>query len=139
MYKRSTFAGFSLIELMVALLIVAILMKIAAPYYSAHVKRARRTDAIQTLLAMQLAEESYRASNASYGTLAQVWGGVGTTANGYYSLTITNVAATTYTLTAQSLSTQTSDAENATSCGSLVLTLSAGTTTTTPSACWIMS
>lgn len=133
--KKSS--GFSLVELMVALVIVAILMKTASMLYTKHVKRARRTDAIQTLLAMQLAEETYRASNATYGTLAQVWGGVALTNNGYYSLAITNVGATTYTLTAQSLSTQTSDSEDATACGSLVLTFSAGADTSTPAACWL--
>ena len=130
-------AGFSLLELIIALVIVGILMKTTTVLYTKHVKRARRTDAIQTLLAIQLAEESYRASNATYGTLAQVWGGVATTNNGYYSLAITNVAATTYTLTAQTLGTQTSDTENATACGSLVLTFSAGTDTSTPAACWL--
>lgn len=129
--------GFSLLELVIALLIVAILMKTAIALYTTHVKQARRTDAIQTLLAMQLAEESYRASNATYGTLAQVWNGVALTANGYYSLAITNVAATTYTLTAQTLSTQTTDTESGTACGALVLTFSAGTDTSTPAACWL--
>lgn len=135
MYIRDK--GFSLMELMIVLVLVGILTVVSTTLYSQHVKRARRADAIQTLLAMQLAEEHYRASNSLYGTLAQVWGGVGTSQGGYYTLTITNVGATTYTLTAQSTSTQTSDSENGTACSSLVLTVSAGTETSTPTACWL--
>lgn len=129
--------GFSLLELLIALVILSILAVVSTVLYTQHVKRARRADAIQTLLALQLAEENYRASNSLYGTLAQVWGGVATTQGGYYSLAISNVTATSYTLTAQALSTQTSDAENGTACSSLVLASSAGVDTTTPAACWL--
>lgn len=129
--------GFSLLELMVALVIVGLLTVMSTVLYAQHVKRARRADAIQTLLAMQLAEENYRASNGSYGTLAQVWNSVSTTQGGYYTLTITNVAAASYTLTAQATSTQTSDSENGTACSSLVLAVSAGVETSTPTACWL--
>lgn len=129
--------GFSLLELMIALVIVGLLTVTSTALYAQHVKRARRADAIQTLLAMQLAEENYRASNSLYGTLAQVWGGVATSQGGYYTLTITNVAATSYTLTAQATSTQTSDSENGTACSNLVLAVSAGVETSTPTACWL--
>lgn len=129
--------GFTLLELLIALVIVGILTTITIVLYNSHIKRSRRMDAIQTLLAMQLAEENYRASNTSYGTLAQVWNSVSTAQGGYYSLTITNLSATTYTLTAQALTTQTSDTENGTDCSSLLLTMSSGTETKTPAACWI--
>lgn len=129
--------GFSLLELMIALVLVGILTVVSTVLYAQHVKRARRADAMQTLLAMQLAEENYRASNSSYGTLAQVWAGVATSQGGYYTLTITNVGASSYKLTAQATSTQTSDAENGIACSSLVLAVSAGTETSTPTACWL--
>lgn len=129
--------GFTLMELMIAIVIIGILSVVSISAYSQHVKRARRMDAIQTLMAIQLAQENYRASNSSYGTLAQVWGGVSTTANGYYNLSISNVSATSYTLTAQATSSQSSDKEDSTACSSLVLSMSNGTETMTPNACWL--
>jgi type IV pilus assembly protein PilE len=131
------FKGFSLIELLIVLAIVAILAAIGTSMYTKHIRKVRRVNAIQTLLSMHLAEENYRASNSQYGTLAQVWGGVSTTVGGYYTLTITNVTGSTYTLTAQATGTQASDTENSTSCSSLVLTMSNGTDAKTPSACWL--
>jgi type IV pilus assembly protein PilE len=137
MFIKHKKKGFSLLELMIVLVIVGILAVIATTLYSRQVKRSRRVDAIQTLLAMQLAQENYRASNSLYGTLAQMWGGVSATTNGYYNLTITNVTATSYTLTATAVSTQTTDAEDSTVCSSLVLTVSNGIDTPTPAACWL--
>ncbi|MCD6048089.1 MAG: hypothetical protein K0S08_1736 [Gammaproteobacteria bacterium] len=129
--------GFTLTELLVSLVIIGILVSIAGVLYTSHVKRARRIDAIETLLSIQLAEENYRSDNPTYGTLAQVWNGVTTTSGGYYTLSITNVSATSYTVTAQALSAQSSDTENGTACSSLVVTMSNGTETKTPTACWL--
>ena len=134
---RNNSKGVTLLELVVGLVIVTILAAGALPLYLNHVRRARRVDAIQTLLAMQLAEESYRANNSLYGTLAQAWNDVATTSGGYYTLAISNISATGYTLTATALSTQTSDAENGVACSSLVLSMSSGVETNTPSACWL--
>lgn len=137
MIKKNS--AFTLIELLVSVVIVGILAAIAVMSYQHHIYRARRTDAIQTLYAIQLAEENYRSSHTQYGTIAEVWDNVATTANGYYSLSITNVTASSYTLTAQAQSTQTNDAENGTSCSTLTLAMSNGTTTKSPSACWLTS
>lgn len=129
--------GLTLTELLIALVVIGILSTIAISIYTKHVKRARRSVAIQTLLSMQLAQEHYRSSNSSYGTLAQVWGGVSSTSGGHYTLSISGVSATGYTLTAQAAGTQTSDAENGTACSTLTLTMSSGTELKTPSACWL--
>ena len=129
--------GMTLIELLVSLIIVGILAATGMMLYQDHVYRARRIDAIQTLLAIQMAEENYRTNNAQYGSLVQVWNGVSTTTNGYYSLSISSTSATAYTLTATALSTQANDTESGTACDSLVLSMSSGTETKTPSACWL--
>ena len=52
--------GMTLIELLVSLIIVGILAATGMMLYQDHVYRARRIDAIQTLLAIQMAEENYR-------------------------------------------------------------------------------
>ena len=128
--------GFTLIEMMITVLIIAITATIALYLYSDKVKRGRRIDAVNALLSISLAEERYRSNNTTYGTLAQVWGGVATSQEGYYTLAITNVTATSYTVTATGTGTQTTDADNATSCATLTLTMSSGTITKTPATCW---
>jgi type IV pilus assembly protein PilE len=128
--------GFSLIELMVVVAIVGILTVLAVVLYSGSVREGRRSDAVNTLLAISLAEERYRTINTSYGTLAQVWGGVTTSSQGYYTLSISNVSATGYTITATAAGDQTNDTSGSTSCSALTLTASNGTTTQSPAACW---
>src|SRR3990167_3406055 len=128
--------GFTLIEMMITVLIIAITATIALYLYSDKVKRGRRIDAVNALLSISLAEERYRSNNTTYGTLAQVWGGVATSQEVYYTLAITNVTATSYTVTATGTGTQTTDADNATSCATLTLTMSSGTITKTPATCW---
>lgn len=128
--------GFSLIELVVVLAIVSILSVIAIKLYSRQVRQGRRTDGINTLLSISLAQERYRASNTTYGTLAQVWGGVSTSSEGYYTIAISNNTATAYTITATAIGDQANDSSGATSCASLVFTLSNGAISKTPAACW---
>lgn len=129
--------GMTLTELLIACIIVAVLAGMAVSLYTKYVYNSRRTEAISTLLAMQLAEEKYRASNSTYGSLSQVWGGVTTTTNGYYILNITNNTATGYTLTATAVGTQANDSENGTVCSPLQITMSNGTDTKTPAVCFL--
>ena len=124
--------GFTLVEMMVVVAIIGILAVVAIHLYNKQTYRARRVDAINTLMSISLREERYRSSNTQYGTLAQVWGGVSTTAEGFYTIAITNVSATSYTITATAVGNQTND----TGCTSLVLSYSNGTMTRTPTSCW---
>lgn len=129
--------GFSLMELLVAIAIVAILATIAIASYRSYALKANRTDAYRTLLAIQLAEEKYRMNSATYGTLAQVWNSVAVTPSGFYQLSISNLSGTTYTITATAQGTQSVDAEDGTSCATITLAFANGVTTRTPAACWL--
>lgn len=129
-------SGFTLIEMAITVLIIAITSVAALYLFSDQVKRGRRIDGINALLSISLAEERYRTNNTTYGTIAQVWGGVTTSAEGYYTLAISNVTATSYTLTATGVGTQANDASNATACSPLTLTVSSGTVTKAPAVCW---
>jgi type IV pilus assembly protein PilE len=128
--------GFTLIELMITVGIIAILAVIASNMFLSQVQKSRRADGIDTISSITLAEERYRSTNTTYGTLAQVWSGVTTTPAGYYTIAISGTSATAYTITATGLKTQTSDAENGTSCSALVFAVSNGTVSTTPAECW---
>lgn len=128
--------GFSLIELMIALVVLGILVVISSTLYSSYVRKGRRADAINNMLSMSLAEEQYRSKNTQYGTLAQVWAGVTASTEGYYTLSISNVTASSYTITATGQGAQASDAQNGTSCTTLTLAMSNGTITKSPASCW---
>jgi type IV pilus assembly protein PilE len=128
--------GVTLIELVIVCIVTAILAIVAMSSYLGQVRNSRRIDAINTLLSISLAEERYRTTNTTYGSLAQVWGGVTASTGGYYTLAISNTSATAYTITATATGVQTSDQEGSTACTPLVLTVSAGTVTKTPASCW---
>ncbi|MCL6264420.1 type IV pilin protein [Craterilacuibacter sp. RT1T] len=63
---RAVYAGFSLIELMIALLVMAILATVAYPAYRDYVVQARRGDGRTALLGLALAQERFRASCPFY-------------------------------------------------------------------------
>lgn len=128
--------GFSLFELMIAMAIVAILASLMFSSYYSHIRKSRRVEAMQTLMAMQLEQERYRSSNPQYGTLSNIWGGNTSSDGGNYSLSISNLSANTYTLTATAVGDQANDGENGTACSPMTITMSSGTETRTPAACW---
>ena len=57
--------GFTLIETMVTVAIAGVLSSVAYPSLEGQVLRARRTDALVALMQAQLAQERFRANNAS--------------------------------------------------------------------------
>lgn len=134
--EMSKVKGFTLTEIMIAVLIIGILAIISVSLYTSQVRTGRRTDGLNSIMSISLAEEKYRTNNTTYGSLAQVWGGVSTSQGGYYSLAISNTSATGYTITATAQGNQASDAQDGTSCTTLTYTVSSGTVTKSPAACW---
>ena len=65
-------AGFTLIELMVTIAIVAILAAIAIPMFGEQMAKGRRSEAMSGLTDLQLREERWRSSHTSYGALADL-------------------------------------------------------------------
>jgi type IV pilus assembly protein PilE len=60
--------GFTLIELMVTVVIVAILAAVALPAYSDYVKRGKIPEATNSLASMRIQLEQYYQDNRNYGT-----------------------------------------------------------------------
>ena len=79
--------GFTLIELMIVVAVVAILAAVAMPSYLQSVQKSRRADAIARIAQLQQAQERWRASNATYGTLADT-GVPATVTGGFYQLDV---------------------------------------------------
>ena len=124
--------GFTLIEVMVVLVIVAILLALAYPSYVDYVRKSNRGDAQQLLMNWSVNQEIWRANNPQYATTAQL---PAPNAENY-DLTIGNRSGTTYTLTASAKSgnDQNNDkARDGTSCATLTLNQNGAKT---PAACW---
>jgi len=127
-------SGFTLIEVMLIVTLIAILALIAYPSYQTNIRKAKRNDAIEALLRIQLAEEKWRVSDTDYATLAEL--GNPTTKEGFYSITIPVNSATGYTIKATAIGDQANDSVNGTSCSPLLLQITAGGETKSPAACW---
>jgi type IV pilus assembly protein PilE len=117
---KSRLAGFTLLELLIAVAILGILASIAIPSYQSYIRKSRRADAIVALSRIQLAEEKWRANNTTYGSLANI-GVASTSDQAYYTLSIANTTGTGYVATAAapSGSSQASD----TGCTAMTVTV----------------
>jgi type IV pilus assembly protein PilE len=128
--------GFSLIELMVALVIIAILVAVAVPQYQQYVQRARRAEASATLLQAASWLERVATAQGSYPLDTESNGpGLPTalqaTPNGHYLLTLHSTDGGHFTLTATPQGGQTND-----SCGALTLTETASQGAAGGAHCW---
>jgi type IV pilus assembly protein PilE len=144
--------GFTLIELVIAMVIASILAAIAIPSYNSYIMKSRRTEAKSTLLNLASLEERFYSTNNTYSTTPSDLG-YPTTAtvpfpvgSGYYNisaLTVIPAAApinstsagtpATYSITALAIGSQARDS----GCTSFTISsggvqTSAGTSTT----CW---
>lgn len=113
--------GFTLIEALVALAVVAILAALAAPSFVGALQRSRRVEATAALLQVQLAQERWRSSHAVYAAdLATL--GLDPAASAHYRIAITDSAAHRYTVVATAFGVQAGD----TACARFVLRLDEG-------------
>jgi type IV pilus assembly protein PilE len=104
--------AFTMLELLTAMTIIAILAAIAIPTYAQYVQQARRSDAGATLLLAAQWMERYRSeNNGSYADAelpAQFSQSPGS-GTAMYNITLTNLAAGTYTLSAAPTGTMSAD------------------------------
>jgi type IV pilus assembly protein PilE len=149
--------GFTLLELMIVVAVIAILAALALNSYRNQIRKSKRAEAKQVVSDLALRQEKWRLNNATYtSTLGSgglgYSGGAGSlatkTPSGYYNITLSTPAATPVclgngatpsninsfrvTATAPSGSEQAAD----TGCSTIVLTSKCGLVEKTPAACW---
>lgn len=115
--ERTAHAGVTLIELMIVVVVVAILAVVVVPSYQGYVTKARRTDAKMALARTAQSMERHATENAAAGYSTFSLGTANLSENGHYRLSLTNLTASTYTLSAAPQGTQAND----TACGTFTL------------------
>ncbi len=91
----SAYRGVTLIELLLAMAVLAILLALAWPSYGELVRKSRRLDAVTALYQIQLAQERYHAAHYRYAeSLSEIgWSHDETdSAEGHYRLRLAPVA-----------------------------------------------
>ena len=136
---KSRQRGFTLIELMIVVVVVAILAAVAIPNFLDQLRKSRRSDAMRGLSDLQLRQERWRASNATYASSMDVLLGsaAATTSynsgSTYYSFSISGTSATGFTVSATAKGAQVS----ATACSPMQLQVASGVVSKLPaSGCW---
>jgi type IV pilus assembly protein PilE len=135
-------SGFTLIELMITVAIVAILSAIAYPSYEEYVRRGRRSELqVQVLQSAQFMER-YFTTNGTYVAAALPTGLTTSPENAtatarYYDIGITNVTANSFTVTGTRTSGRGMDSDK---CGDFIITQTAAKTLANNTAaiteCW---
>jgi len=114
-----TQTGFSLIEIMIVIAIVAILMSLSVAVYRQHMHKVYRKTAISDLLQLQLVEERYHTHYGHYADASKIT----LPTNQQYRFIISEVSDTHYLLSAiaKTDSMQVDDEKDGQSCASLAL------------------
>ncbi len=133
--------GFTLVELLIVIAIVAVLAAIAVPGYNRQVEKTRRSDAMTALTHAASMQERFYMRNNTYTGNVNDLGGVGGTLNspeGYYTVSVDNTSCpnsqpngSCFTLTATAAGVQAND----THCATFTLT-DTGAKSATNNDCW---
>jgi len=151
---KNSVLGFSLIELMIVVAIVAILAGVAYPSYRNQVMRSNRAEAKNAILQVQVAQEKFYVQSGRYAgdnacaateltnapdhATTPGLGVPASTSGGHYAITLCRPTASTYTATATATGAQLNDSEcrrfEVTQTGNKTSYNSSNVLTTT--ACW---
>lgn len=101
--------GFSMIELMIVVVIIAILSAIAIPSYRQYVLRGHRSEATRALQDLASRQENYYFTNNEYATNLSELGASSSVAGVYFRVAISSASSTDYQITATTQGTQDQD------------------------------
>lgn len=135
---RYTKRGFSLIELMIALAIMAIVAAIALPAYQGSIHKGRRGEAHAALTDTAARQEQYFLDNKSYATTMTALGfsaNPTTTEKGHYQVSVVAATVACPITTCYQLQAAPQGGQSTDSCGTLGLS-SLGAKTPTTTGCW---
>lgn len=113
--------GWTLIELMIVLIVVAVLVALAYPSYTQYVRKAKRGEAQQLLMNWSVNQEIWRSNNAQYAADAASPTGILAPDHDDYTMTVGDLTASTYTLTATADGDQAADVEGGVACNVMTL------------------
>jgi type IV pilus assembly protein PilE len=97
--------GVTLVELMVVVIIVGLLATLIFPSFKQHILATRRGDGVTHLLRLKIQQEAFRIENVRYAKTEQL----GLPTSEYFTYVVTDVSATTYTITAKAKGSQMAD------------------------------
>lgn len=117
MTARHRTRGFTLVELMVVVAIVAILASIALPSYQDSIRKSRRGQAKADLVELAQGLERFHSVNGTYAAYPPPFVVSPRTGTAHYNIAVAGLTATAYTLTATAVGDQVKD-----TCGNLGLT-----------------
>lgn len=117
MNRKTGSKGFSLIEVMIVIVIVALLVALAVPSYTHYVRKANRGEAQQLLLNWANNQELWRAANTTYADESDF----AVPTHDRYTFTVSGNTGTTFLLTATPTGGQANDKEKGTDCNPLTL------------------
>jgi len=127
-------AGFTLVELLVAMALAALLLTLGLGSHRGHDLRMGRLDAVAALTRVQQAQEQHRGAHGLYASeFSALVGTAATSPQGRYALRLDITGGEAYRATAVALGPQARD----TACATLTLEVRQGFAQTGPdAACW---
>jgi len=110
--RQHLISGWTVIELLIALVVAAVLVAIAVPSYQSHIKRSQRADGVAALLNVQTAQEKFFLQTGVYSASLTEGppAGLGLaklSPQGHYAVEISVSAPSAYTAKAVRVSTDT--------------------------------
>ena len=131
---RVRISGFTLIELMVVILIIAVLASVAVPAYLEHVRKARRADAQQYLMSLAQMQQRYFLDNRAHTNVVANLMATPPSVSSYYTVSITVNAGppSTFSIEAQ----PSGGGQDRDPCGTLTVTSTGLRTSSSGNNCW---